>query len=117
MTEELQIELQPDELKNAAVARCCRAWQLAYDQEMELEYGDGWDDGEYRNDSDARRAANKAFRDAMPPLVGLQNIRDFIACVACGLLKEAISGLDAPRLLYAAQIAVSAGGGSKSSRP
>jgi hypothetical protein len=41
----------------------------------------------------------------MPPLSGHENIRDFIACVAQGILIEAISGSDGARLLYAAQVA------------
>jgi hypothetical protein len=41
----------------------------------------------------------------MPPLSGDENIRDFIACTAHGMLIDAISGTDAARLLYAAQVA------------
>ena len=41
----------------------------------------------------------------MPPLSGHENICDFIACVAHGILIEAISGSDGARLLYAAQVA------------
>jgi hypothetical protein len=46
-----------------------------------------------------------AYRHAMPPLTGEENIRDFIACVAQGMLIGAIAGPDGARLLYAAQVA------------
>ncbi|MDR3739559.1 MAG: hypothetical protein P4L40_11115 [Terracidiphilus sp.] len=112
MTEESQPQSPQEDRKNPAVERCCRAWQLAYDREMELEE----DEEEMESDYEARKAANRAFCDAMPPLAGQQNIRDFIACIACGLLKGAISYMDSPRLLYAAQIAVSADGSPRPPR-
>lgn len=131
MTEEVQIESQTvDDRQNPAVTRCLCAWQAAYDQTMErlraeeeqyqAEFGEEDDEDEYERESDfrreAKRAAENAFRDAMPPLAGRQNVRDFIACVACGLLKGVISNSESPRLLYAAQIAVSADGSSRTSR-
>jgi hypothetical protein len=45
---------------------------------------------------------------AMPPLDSPENIRGFIACVAHGILMEAISPFACNRLLYAAQAAVTA---------
>jgi hypothetical protein len=50
-------------------------------------------------------AAHKAFQKALPTLTGLENIRNFIACVAHGMLIGAILFPDGARLLYAAQIA------------
>lgn len=44
----------------------------------------------------------------MPPLSGQQNIQDFIACVAQGMLLGAILVADGSRFLYAAQIAAAA---------
>jgi hypothetical protein len=41
----------------------------------------------------------------MPSLSGPDNIRDFIACVAHGMLIGAIRDTDGARLLYAAQVA------------
>ncbi len=41
----------------------------------------------------------------MPPLSGEQNIRDFIACAAHGMLIDAIDPPVGARLLYAAQVA------------
>ena len=49
--------------------------------------------------------AEMAFRKAMPQLSGQENIRDFIACVAYGMLTKAITGPEGARLLYAAQVA------------
>ena len=58
-----------------------------------------------RNVINASRAASEAFRLATPPLVGAENIRDFIACVAHGILIGVIGGNDGARLLYAGQVA------------
>jgi hypothetical protein len=80
---------------NPAVARCSDAYESALKEA-----------GEHGKDSVfAELDAEKAFRKALPPLSGLQNIRDFIACVAYGMLLGAISGTDGARLLYAAQVA------------
>jgi hypothetical protein len=65
----------------------------------------------------ARDAGASAYRNAMPPLIGAENIRDFIACVAQGLLIGAIENKDASKLLYAAQVASSAQNRSAESRP
>ena len=56
----------------------------------------------------ADQAGAKAFRDAMPPLLGADNIREFIACVAHGMLIGVIENKDATKFLYAAQVAFSA---------
>ena len=104
MTEEEHIEQMAGDQLNPAVVRCCRVWQLVYDQNLE---------DTSTTQFEAQLAANTAFRNAMPPLLGSENIRDFIACVATGLLKGDISCKEAPRLLYAAQIAVSADGSRK----
>ena len=53
----------------------------------------------------AERAGADAYRKAMPPLCGAENIRNFIACVARAMLTEMMNGADATRLLYAAQVA------------
>jgi hypothetical protein len=54
------------------------------------------------------KAGQLAYALAIPPLIGGDSIRDFIACVTHGMLLGAISGPDATRLLYAAQVAHSA---------
>jgi hypothetical protein len=80
---------------NPAVETCCKAYARAFKAA--------------RKESDSRLHAldegEKAFCNAMPPLSGYENIRDFIACVAQGMLIKAIPGSDGARLLYAAQVA------------
>jgi hypothetical protein len=49
--------------------------------------------------------AMTAFREAMPPLTGRRNIRDFVACVGYGMLIGAIHLNEGTKLLYAAQVA------------
>ena len=50
-------------------------------------------------------AAARAYREAMPPLSGTENIRNFIACVAQGMLLDVFTGPESTRLLYAAPVA------------
>ena len=80
---------------SSAVTRCCEAWNRAFKSEkMKREpYGP------------ELRDARNAYCAAMPPLVGYENISDFIACVAQGVLLGAISESRSTRLLYAAQVA------------
>jgi hypothetical protein len=83
---------------NAAVTRCCKAWTTAY---RAARIAGTWGPACYIR-------ANEAYRNAMPPLTTTQNIRDFIACTAHGLMMRAIETMIAPKLLYAAQVATSA---------
>jgi hypothetical protein len=83
---------------NPAVAHCCQAYNDAMQAARakgESQYG-------------STQAGERAYRNAIPPLSGADNIRDFIACVAHGMLLDAIKGSDGARLLYAAQIAYGA---------
>ena len=80
---------------NQAVKACCKAHAHAFKAAKKQ--------GE--SQSFAADQAEKAFRKAMPPLSGDQNIRDFIACVVRGMLIDAIPNPDGARLLYAAQLA------------
>jgi hypothetical protein len=82
---------------NPAVARCCEAWSRLY--HAELAKGHAWPFAGFD--------AGKAYRNAMPTLSGYENIRDFIACAAHGMLIGAISGDEGTKLLYAAQVALS----------
>ena len=82
--------------KNPAIARCSAEWRRAYQGTIA--------NGE--SDYTARQNAGWAYRRAMPPLTGQENISRFIACVAHGILIDAIEGKDATRLLYAAQVAL-----------
>jgi hypothetical protein len=81
--------------QNAAVLACIRAWNKKW---TELEPGK-------LSSYELERASANAYRQAMPPLSGRQNIRDFIACVTKGLLVGAVDYAEGPKLLYAAQIA------------
>jgi hypothetical protein len=81
--------------QNPAVSRCCKAWNRAYKATFALK----------KSDYTAEKEAGAAYRDAMPNLSGEQNIRDFIACAAHGILIGAIDEKMSTRLLYAAQVA------------
>ena len=83
---------------NPAVARCCDAGMRAYRTAF----------AKSRDEYGASKAAHAAFRKALPPLSGADNIRDFIACVAHGMLIESIRDDFGARLLYAAQVASNA---------
>jgi hypothetical protein len=85
-------------LENPAVAHCCEVWESTRRQALNAGC----------NMVIARVAAHKAFQKSLPPLTGLENIRNFIACVAHGMLVGAILSPDGARLLYAAQIVKSA---------
>lgn len=92
--------------QNPAVARCVQAYQLAYDRAL----------GPRKDDISARTAGSGAFRRAMPPLVGAANIRDFIACVAYGMIANIFILDQGTKLLYAAQVAFSSSRKSRKSK-
>ena len=83
-------------LANLAVARCCMAWKEAIEADL-AERGKAYP-----------RESRHVYRQALPPPTGYQNICDFIACVGHGLLLEAFDEKTASKLLYAAQIAMTA---------
>jgi len=82
---------------NPAVALCCEARNRVYLEQK----------ARHRDEFDANCEANKAFRNAMPPLSGYENICNFVACVAHGILTGSIEGKNGSKLLYAAQVAFS----------
>ena len=84
-------------LQNPAVARCCQAWQHAYQEYAEND----------ESEIGARGWACKAYRNAMPVLSGEESVGDYIACVSHGLLIGAIQEHRASKLLYAVQVALS----------
>ena len=102
LVESIPLPKRPSEDKRsrAAIKRCCAAWQRAFNAFLN-EKGDD----EMARIVAARRAA-PAYCKAMPPLAGLNNICDFIACAAHGILIEAIPEKRANQLLYAAQVAL-----------
>jgi hypothetical protein len=83
---------------NPAVAWCRQAYVQAYKASKSR------GSSEYAAECDGA----DAYRKAMPPLCGAENIRNFIACVARAMLTETMNGADATRLLYAAQVAQAA---------
>ncbi|MGD0801807.1 MAG: hypothetical protein ABR906_10870 [Terracidiphilus sp.] len=84
----------------AAIKQCCAAWRCAYNAYLKGKEGDKMDK------LFAAENAGPAYCKAMPPLAGYENIRDFIACAAHGILINAIPEKRANQLLYAAQVAL-----------
>jgi hypothetical protein len=84
-------------LKNPAVAVCAGAWERILSAALK----------ETKNLYTAKRCAAIAYRLALPPLYGYQNICDFIACAGYGMLLGAIKPETGTKLLYAAQVALS----------
>jgi len=91
---------------NRALARCAKAWQRTF----ELASVTPGDDrlAPPQNDTTffARDQAATAFRDAMPPLCGQQNVSDFIACVTFAMLKDIFDPDEFTRLLQGANMAL-----------
>ena len=89
-----------------ALKRCRDAWQRAYD----AVYAESIKGGEDEEDSieEAQEAASMAYCSALPVLFDQDGIRNFISCVAHGVLIRAIDEDVSGRLLYAAQVAITA---------
>ena len=83
---------------NHAIALCMEAWTREHQGVMNSN----------RGRCVATIAAAAAYQRTLPTLWGMENIRDFIACVAHGMAIDAIEGAAACRLLYAAQVAKNA---------
>jgi hypothetical protein len=95
--------LPPDPKRTqAAIKRCRDAWRRAYNAYMKGK------DGDCMAEVFAAHEANPAYCKAMPPLDSFESIRDFIACVAHGILINAIPQKRANQLIYAARVALSA---------
>lgn len=95
--------LDPDPARARALKRCCDAWRRAY--KAYIDNSDG-----HNEDLDriyAAQDAGTAYCNAMPLLSGYENIRDFIACTAHGILIGAVPDKKSGQLLYAAQVALS----------
>ncbi len=87
-----------DSTFNSAVALCIA--------EAERTYNDG--DCMGLDSEDRMLPAQIAYRNAMPTMTDRQSIADFIACVTHGLLLKFINDEVATKLLYGAQVALSA---------
>ena len=92
----LELDVDSPALRNYGVARCVAAWDTAYRKKLATS----------KNKFAAADSAAKAFRQAMPPLRGYDNICDLIACASYGMLTKAIDADTGTKLLYAAQIAM-----------
>jgi len=57
---------------------------------------------------ETKERADLAYQAAMPNLSGYENIRDFIACVSYGTIAGGVHPIESTRLLYSAQVAISA---------
>jgi len=99
-TEQTLIEtaIEMTDLGNPVLLRCCNAWIRAHESALARGV----------NPVSARLRANEAYRNGMPALSGADNIRDYIACVAHGMVVRTIIPEMGTRLLYAAQVALSA---------
>jgi hypothetical protein len=84
--------------RNPAVEHCCQARQAAIEQAVTL----GLEKHKVKD------AGEDAYLKAMPNFLDYESIRDFIACVAYGMINGAIHPIEAPKYFYAAQVATGA---------
>jgi hypothetical protein len=89
----------PDEfVRNSAVQRCVDARRLAIDEA----------NGTRLQRYEIKEMGNRAYRGSLPDLLGFENIQNFIACVAYGMILNVFDPIESSKLLYAAQVALSA---------
>jgi hypothetical protein len=103
---EIEPETEEDLPPNPPLAAiiCCRdAYNEAFDDCCKRDGGPGRA-SEYL----CEKAGAKAYRDNLPPLSSRQQILNFIACVAEGVLMEVIPDNASGKLIYAAQVALGA---------
>ncbi len=81
------------------VASCMRSWNYAHKNRAE---------GKNPNPWECEKAGNKAYLNAVPPLSGLQNICDFIACINYASMAGIVTHSDATHYLANARIALAA---------
>lgn len=96
-----------DHLDNEALERCVNAWRRNFElasinpRDENLHRTGGAEENLFAIEQGA-----EAYRNAMPLLAGYENIRDFIACVAYGMLKNIFCPEESRDLLAAAKIAM-----------
>lgn len=96
---------ESDTLNNEAIQRCADAWQRTFDlasikpDDESLALVD-------EDDDFASEQAAIAFREALPPLAGYENIRDFIACVTYAMVNGNLYWAECHEFLAAAKIAM-----------
>lgn len=84
--------------RHCAIARCIAAKSERYEAEIR--------NGATHAKAEARSL--DSYIDALPPLTGIEYIRDFIACVEYGSKYSAIYEWSTQSLLYVAQVALAA---------
>lgn len=83
--------------RNPVVRECCLAAARAFRETQEKHQDDSFPCAD---------AAIRAYFDALPSLDSFENIRDYTACIAQGMMLGIIDPIDGPKFLYAAQIAL-----------
>jgi len=81
------------------IASCMRSWNYAHKKRAEGKNPTAWE---------CEKAGNKAYLNAVPPLSGLQNICDFIACINYASMAGIVSHNEATHYLSNARIALAA---------
>jgi len=81
------------------IASCMRSWNYAHNKRAEGKNPTAWE---------CEKAGNKAYLNAVPPLSGLQNICDFIACINYASMAGIVSHNEATHYLANARIALAA---------
>lgn len=98
----------PPALPASAVDRCAQTWKRTYELASLVPQKTRNKEDEY--DRFAERQAASAFRTAMPPLIGFQNIQEYVACVAYAQLHEIFTVPECQRLFETARFALSVPG-------
>jgi len=93
------------ELKRSwdSIKPCMSAYRRAYKACIE-----NGSESETFETLDAKQEASEAYCEAMPLLSTRENVADFIACAAHGILIDAIPEKKIAPILYAAQLALAA---------
>jgi hypothetical protein len=90
-----------DDTEDEAIVRCMKSWNYAYKKEAA-------DIDEDESDYPARKAANEAYLRDTPPLIGLKNICEFIACINFASMTDIVTHREAAHYLANARIALAA---------
>jgi hypothetical protein len=83
------------------IVNCMKSWNYTYKKEA-ANLGEG------ESDWPAEKAANQAYLRETPPLVGLKNICDFIACINFASMTGVVTHREAAHYLANARIALAA---------
>lgn len=99
----LATPIDPPASQPTAVDRCAAAWKRTQELTSLLPKRE-----RHAKEIDyfVNEQAASAFRDAMPPLIGLQNIQEYIACVAYASLHEIFRDSECQRLFDCAKFAL-----------